>query len=421
MADAETKILFVDDDVQVLAAYKRTFRKTFQVHVAQGPVDGLAAIAEQGPFAVVVSDLRMPGMDGIAFFTQIKGRFPDTVRIMLTGYADIASAMSAVNHGHVFRFLAKPCPEQEMLEALTAGVRQYRLITAEKEFIRGTLKGVIKVLTDLLAMANATAHQRCARIKRLVVDLARASDMSDHWRMELAVMLSQLGFLILPEQLLAMKIQGLAMDVEQEDLFSQHPKLGRDLLANIPRLEEIASIISFQEKHFDGSGSPDIAVAGKDIPLGARILKAALDFDALQQQGYTRKKALTTMRNRLGWYDPEILALMDPLLGEREGYARASLPLDELRPGMVLDEKLETLETLAGRALGAADLSPAKDAALKQGLQKLKVFVPQSEPSILDEIDGDLMARIQEQKNKLASVSRATPHNNGEQKPEGEA
>ena len=202
------RVLFVDDDSEVLDAYKRAFRKSFSLETAVGPFDGLAAIADRGPFAVVVSDLRMPGMDGIEFFAQLKSRFPDTVRIMLTGYADIAAAMSAVNQGHVFRFLAKPCTEKDMEEAISMGVRQYKLITAEREFIRGTLKGVIKVLTDLLAFSTPTAHERCIRMKRLVVDLGRAMDMQDPWRLELAVMLSQIGFLILPDKLLLKHMDG---------------------------------------------------------------------------------------------------------------------------------------------------------------------------------------------------------------------
>lgn len=397
------KILFVDDDPQVLDAYRRTFRKDFNVHTAQGPVDGLAAIAETGPFFVVISDLRMPGMDGIEFFSQLKARCPDTVRIMLTGYADIAAAMSAVNQGHVFRFLAKPCPEQEMREAIAAGVRQYRLVTAEKEFLRSTLKGVIKVLTDLLALANSTAHERCARIKRLVVDIGRACNMNDPWRLELAVMLSQLGFLILPEQLLQKQLQGHKLSPEQQELLSLHPRLASDLLANIPRMEELAKVIAYQDKHYDGSGSPADDVAGQSIPLGSRILKAALDFDALQQQGLQRKQALASMASRKGWYDPVVLSRMEPLLNAREGYSPASLTPDELQTGMVLDQDLGPDAPAMGRPLRFVEVRSARDAAKQQQLQELRVFVPLREPSILDTIDPGLLERIQTQKRLLAA------------------
>ncbi len=403
----KSKILFVDDDPEVLAAYKRAFRKSFTVETALGPLEGLAAIAENGPYAVVVSDLRMPGMDGIEFFTQLKARCPDTVRIMLTGFADIASAMAAVNQGHVFRFLSKPCSEQDMADALAMGVRQYRLITAEREFIRGTLKGVIKVLTDLLAFSNPTAHERCARMKRLVVDLGRAMDMQDPWRLELAVMLSQLGFLILPERLLQLHIQGAALNEEQAALYDLHPKLAGDLLANIPRLEEIAAIIAMQERRFDGTGPPETPpsvepVRGRDIPLGARILKVALDFDALQLQGRSRMEALKEMRGRKGWYDREILRVMEPLLGEREGYQRATVPPGELAAGMLLETPVPGAVIPESRPLRAREVSRVREAAQSQGIERLEVFVPKREPSILDEIDPALVARIQAQKALLA-------------------
>jgi len=404
------RILFVDDDQQVLAAYRRTFRKDFDIHTALGPVDGLSAVAEAGPFAVVVSDLRMPGMDGIEFFTQLKARWPDTVRIMLTGFADIASAMSAVNQGHVFRFLAKPCHENDIREAVNAGIRQYRLITAEKEFLRSTLKGVIKVLTDLLALANNTAHERCARIKRLVVDIGRACQMNDPWRLELAVMLSQLGFLILPEQLLEQQIQGRELSGEQQELFHLHPKMASDLLANIPRMEELARIISYQEKHFDGSGAPADDVRGEQIPLGSRILKAALDFDSLQQQGKSRRDALQAMAARKGVYDPTVLSRMEPLLNAREGYSPATVTPQELLAGMVLDQDLGPDAPAMGRPLRAADVRKAKDAALEQGLDELKVFTPLREPSILDTIDPGLLQRIQTQKRQLAAGEPSDSH-----------
>lgn len=401
MSSKGPRILFVDDDQQVLAAYARTFRKGYAVDTALGPVEGLAAIAERGPFAVVISDLRMPGIDGIEFFSQLKNRCPDTIRIMLTGYADIGAAISAVNKGHVFRFLAKPCPEQEMHDALAAGVRQYRLVTAEKEFIRGTLKGVIKVLTDLLAMANATAHQRCSRVKRLVLDLGRALGMNEPWKLELAVMLSQLGFLILPEALLQKYIQGDELDTEERELFALHPRLGSELLTNIPRMEEVATIIAWQEKGYDGSGPPDQELTGKEIPLGARILKVALDFDALQQRGLSRRKALQAMRARNEWYDPAIFSLMEPLLGAREGYAREKLPVDELAPGMVLEKELAAGVPTPGKPLKEQDVAAIKALGLESKL--LEVFVPLLEPSILDEIDPSLMVRIQRLRQRLGS------------------
>ena len=109
------KVLFVDDDANILASFLRQLRKEFSVHTAQGAEEALNAISEKGPFPVVVSDLRMPGMDGYSFCPKLEQIAPDSVRIMLTGNADVSAAIDAVNQGNIFRFLTKPCEQQTLL------------------------------------------------------------------------------------------------------------------------------------------------------------------------------------------------------------------------------------------------------------------------------------------------------------------
>jgi len=298
--------LFVDDDPETLASYGRALRKKYELDMALGPVRGLEAVAENGPYAVVVSDLRMPGMDGVEFFSRLRKSCPDTVRIMLTGYADIRSAMDAVNTGHVFRFLAKPCAEEELDAALTAAMEQYGLVTAERTFLKGTLRGTIKVLTDLLALLNAKAHGRSVRVKRIVLDVAGYLGVPEPWRLELAVMLSQIGCAVLPERMLADMLQAGGLDPRRQRLFDQHPRIAGDLLVNIPRLDEVAEIIRYQERRFDGSGPPPGGPKGQDIPFGSRLLKVALDYDTLIASGRTKAQALAAMGERGGWYDPRV-------------------------------------------------------------------------------------------------------------------
>src|SRR2546425_3295178 len=125
------KILCVDDEPNVLEAYQRSLRKKFQIDTAVGGEQGLAEIERQGPYAVVISDLRMPGMDGVQFLAQVRDRSPDSIRVMLTGQADMNAAIGAVNEGRIFRFLTKPCPPDILSQTLQAGLEQYRLITVE--------------------------------------------------------------------------------------------------------------------------------------------------------------------------------------------------------------------------------------------------------------------------------------------------
>jgi DNA-binding NtrC family response regulator len=120
------KVLCVDDDTRVLDAYKRSFRNRFDIDTAEGGLEALAAIAEQGPYAVVVSDMMMPGMDGVEFLSEVRESAPDTVRIMLTGDAHLSTAIQAAREARVFRFLCKPCPASDLAEAIQAGLEQYR-------------------------------------------------------------------------------------------------------------------------------------------------------------------------------------------------------------------------------------------------------------------------------------------------------
>ena len=326
----KAKILFVDDDPEILATLKRTFRRKYLVETALGPLRGLEVAAEHGPYAVVVADLRMPGLDGLEFFTQLKKLSPDTVRIMLTGYADLRAAMDAVNTGHVFRFLAKPCPEEELAESLAAGAALYAQATAERDFLKGALRGIIKLLSDLLALQNPEAYARAMRVRRLVADMARYLDAPDVWRIELAVTLSQLGGLVLPQDLFAKLRRTGALVGDEARLFARHPGLAGDLLANIPKLDEVAAIIRHQETPHAG--------AGRDVPLGAKLLKAALDYDALLTSGRARDQALDALAGREGLYDPQALDALTALAGEREGLERREIPLSALTPGMILEE-----------------------------------------------------------------------------------
>jgi DNA-binding NtrC family response regulator len=134
------KILFVDDEPNLLRGIKLVLRKKFIVDIAEGPLNGLKKFKNDGPYAVVISDLKMPGADGIDFLEQVRKISDETVRMLLTGYGDLDSAIEAVNRGQIFRFMNKPCPKETLIANLEAGVAQYRLIRAEKEVLKGTLR-----------------------------------------------------------------------------------------------------------------------------------------------------------------------------------------------------------------------------------------------------------------------------------------
>ena len=150
------RVLLVDDEQNVLDGFRRNLRK-FDITTAIGPLEGLQEVETNGPFAVVVSDLQMPQMDGIEFLTKVEAMVPKTVRIMLTGQADMSVSIAAVNEGHVFRFLNKPCPPELLAATLNDAIEQYRLVEAERQLLEETLRGAVEVLTDVLGLVQALA------------------------------------------------------------------------------------------------------------------------------------------------------------------------------------------------------------------------------------------------------------------------
>ena len=385
------RIMFVDDDQEILAAYARAFRKTYDVEVAAGPQVGLDMLAAGLDVAVVVSDLRMPGMDGVEFLGRVRELRPDAVRIILTGFADIAVAMAAVNKSKVFSFLTKPCPEEDLAEALAAGLRQYQLQAAEKELLRGTVRGTIKLLTNLLEMVSPEAFGKSSRVKRLTMELGAYLGVEDAWRLELAAMLSQIGCAGLPADILRKAYRGEPLPGDKAYQFAMHPKVAADLVANIPRLREVAEIIAYQEKRYDGGGLPPDGVKGERIPLGARILKVALDFDTLEalyrykrQSDNAVTESLERMYAREGWYDPEVLGALESLATMPDGYEPRLVPGEGLAAGMLLDQDVSDLkgELVFGRGLELNTLSIRRLldlGALSGKKARWRVLVPPAE------------------------------------------
>jgi response regulator RpfG family c-di-GMP phosphodiesterase len=224
----------------------------FDVHTATDGGEALDLIAKSEPFSVVVCDCRMPAMDGIELLQRVARAAPSSVRIMLTGNTDQATAVAAVNKGDVFRFLNKPCESEELKQVLTLAVRQYELVTAEKELLEQTLKGSIKVLADLLGIAKPEAFGRTARLRRKARELAARFPSVKIWELDTAALLSQLGCVNVAQEILDKRQRGEALNERDESAFASHPLLGADLISRIPRLERVGKIVREDIKTDDG-------------------------------------------------------------------------------------------------------------------------------------------------------------------------
>lgn len=334
------KVLLVDDDVNLLESFRRQLHKKAELVTAEGPKAGIEAAARQGPFAVVISDYNMPVMNGVDMLRVIRHGSPDTVRVLLTGHADLEIAIQAVNESNIFRLLTKPCPPETMEKVLADAFRHFDLITAERELLEQTLRGSVAVLCDLISLLKPEVFGRVSRILPYLRGISKILGDPRPWETETAAMLSVVGLITLPDSLIHKVEKGKPLTDAEQAQFLGHPAFGARLVGKIPRMDSVAEIVAFQEKHFEGGGVPKDATAGEAIPLGARILKTVLDFDILLANGMAKAEALTKLERRKGVYDPKALAALTGVLGEHARYTMHKVHLHALVPGMILAEDL---------------------------------------------------------------------------------
>lgn len=337
------RVLFVDDEPNVLQAIRRAIRKDVDVSIAVGPEAGLEAIAAGEEFAVIVSDMRMPGMNGVDFLGAARQLSPRSVRMMLTGNADQQTAIDAVNDGEVFRFLTKPCDVDRLRSVMTQALRQYGLQNAERELLEETLQGSLGVMTDLLALARPDAFGRTCRLRTGVFSLIEGRDDLDvdtRWAIDTAIMLSQLGSVALPPDLIARINGGERLDEADLLDWQRSTQSVADMLARVPRMEPVAEIVRYQHKHYDGGGAPADDVRAERIPLGARALRLAMCHDELRSRGYDEAEIAEELRARRREFDPRLL---ERLLADGAAGSAAStcaVSVTELAVGMTLAQDL---------------------------------------------------------------------------------
>lgn len=342
--DARARILLVDDEPSLLASMRRQLMSRFDVETESDPVVALERIGDHDDLAVIVSDMRMPGMDGATFLGHAHERHPDITRILLTGDADLDSAIAAVNHGQIFRFLSKPVAPDVFQRCLHDAVRQHQLIAAERELLEQTLRGSVKALVDTLAMANPTAFARATRIGSRLLALASHIDAPGQWEIEVAGLLSHVGTVVLPPGVNERLQHGRDLTPRQQEYVDDLPAVAVSLLEDIPRLDRVRRIIAYQRQRFDGRGPVAADVGGDDIPLGARLLRIATDYDRLEARGHSVDAALHAMRDDAGRYDPALLDALETVLSADGDRRITYLRLDDLRAGAVLAKDLCTAD-----------------------------------------------------------------------------
>jgi len=374
------RVLLVDDDPIVLGVYERALRPVAEVTAVENPRAAFAALFSPGSeeFAVVVADMHMPILNGLQLLIEVGRRCPDTMRIMISAAEDQKTAVDAVNTGQVFRFLPKPCRPDTLKSAVAAGIERHFKIKNERDLFEQTFNGVVSVLTGVVSAVQPESLGQWQNLRERARLLGQALDMADTWEVEAAAMLLRVGVATLPRPVLAKMRAWERLSELERDLVHRIPEIGARLLENVPRLRPVASIIKYQSRGYDGSGQPTEGPAGKELPLGARIVRALTDLRAWEDTGLTTEKALMKLREDPRAYDPEVLHRLDIFVDDPEAQKLVDVEeryVEDLIPGMVLATDALSDERVSLIAKGTA-LTPVLVERLRNFAELGRVVQP---------------------------------------------
>jgi putative nucleotidyltransferase with HDIG domain len=319
--DYRPQVLFVDDEPLVLEGLRRSVHKEFLADLAGGPDEGLEKFRRAGPYAVVVSDMHMPGMDGVEFLATVRILSPDSIRVMLTGDDELEVAMRAVNEGSIFRFLRKPASPEQILTALRDGVTQYRARRSEKEQLEVTLRaleqldvGTLTALARAIDAKSAWTAGHSERVTSLAMKIANAIGLParDLQVIHRGGLLHDIGKIGTPATILDKPGD---LEPEERKIMREHVTIGVRILEPVPCFREVLPMVAQHHEWFDGSGYP-AGLAGENISLHARILAVADSHDAITsdrpyRKGIPKRQALEILKNRAGTqFDPMVIDVL---------------------------------------------------------------------------------------------------------------
>ncbi|MEE2960459.1 MAG: HD domain-containing phosphohydrolase [Myxococcota bacterium] len=337
-------ILCVDDEIAVLEGLQLNLRRAGTVHTATSGKEGLERISNsEKPFAIIISDMRMPEMNGAEFLQHARQISPNSVRILLTGQTEIESAISAVNDGGIFCYLQKPCPKEKLLEIIEESTKEFQLREEEREILEQTLWSSVSVMSEILGVVNEAAFGHAELMRVVVLHLAKSLALENVYEFELAAMLSQLGCMGMPSESIEKIHTPSQMTREEQEAYRQHPKIGQELLEKIPRLEDVALMIGNQFRKFPPVELDQPVYLENRRVLGAKMLRIAVDVSRWLASGKTLPEIQDRIDGRPQNYDTRLIEALRSLKLPKPKKVLQMLNVDEIGVGMELAAVVETI------------------------------------------------------------------------------
>lgn len=308
------KVLFVDDDQEMLNSFQRVFKTKYNFELAPNGQKGLEVFSTHGPFAVVISDYRMPVMNGIEFLSHLRQIYPDSVRIMLTGLAEYGTAIKAVNEGQVFRFITKPCSNNHLERAIEDGLEYFQMVQDRKELHalkrwRKSTEEIILAFARLIETRDPYTAGHQQRVAELSSAIAKEMGFPTE-RVEavkMAATIHDIGKIYVPAEIL--NRPGRLSEIEMS-MIKLHPRVGYDILKNVDFEYPIHEIIYQHHERMNGSGYP-LELKGENILVESCIIAVADTVEAMfsyrpYRPGLGLEKALQEIERNAGTlYSPE--------------------------------------------------------------------------------------------------------------------
>lgn len=337
------KVLIIDSDSRLLETCKQQLQKRFPLFTALSSEQAIELALDEGPFAVIATNLNLSGTKGANFLSELKKLSPDSLYIILVGDKNLQPVAKVLDNVGISRLLPKPCEPKKLAETIEISLREYQFRKTEQEKLEETLRGSVEVLCEILSLVSPKVFSQAMRIKNYVGHIAKQLELPELWQYEAAAMLCQIGCVTMPPDLLGKVYGKEELTLSEKKMFASHPSVGCKLLSHIPGLEKIARMIEDQMRPFRDYPSLE-KLANKDriIATGAQMLKVATYFGQLGGQEIFHQAILNALCKTDGEFNPKMLTAFAGFVFDKVETEVRTLTVKDLEIGMVTDEDIKS-------------------------------------------------------------------------------